>query len=310
MNIFETGLSQVPIGFQGQVAIVTGGGAGLGRAHAWELARRGARVVINDLGGSLGGTGSNTNAALSVAQEIIKAGGQAIANSEDISNPLGAQALVDAAMARFGRVDVLINNAGILRDKTLVKMNPDDFEAVLRVHLLGSAWCCRSAIPAMQANNYGRIVMTTSAAGLYGNYGQTNYAAAKLGIVGLMNSLKHETEKFGIKINAVAPVALTRMTEGLPLNRLLKEALPERVSAAVTYLASDRCTDSGLIVAAGAGYFSSIQIVEGQGVHAGLDNVTAEFVAHNWARITNMQNAKPFNSAMDALSINFGISPE
>lgn len=310
MNLFESELPQVPISFKGQVAIVTGAGAGLGRAHALELARRGAQVVVNDLGGSLGGTGSNAQAALSVVQEIVNAGGQAIANSEDISKPAGAQALVDAAMAAFGRLDVLVNNAGILRDKTLVKMNPDDFEAVLRVHLLGSAWCSRSAIPAMQANSYGRIVMTTSAAGLYGNYGQTNYAAAKLGIVGLMNSLKHETQKFGIKINTVAPVALTRMTEGLPLDRLLQDALPDRVSAAVAYLASDRCTDSGLIVAAGAGYFSSIQVVEGQGVHAGLEQVTAEFVARNWAQITDMQNARPFNSAMDALNSYFGHPPE
>jgi NAD(P)-dependent dehydrogenase (short-subunit alcohol dehydrogenase family) len=185
-------------------------------------------------------------------------------------------------------------------------MAPEDFEAVVRVHLLGSAWCSRAALPVMQAQAYGRIVMTTSAAGLYGNFGQSNYGAAKLAVVGLMNTLKHEGGRFGVKVNTIAPVALTRMTEGLPLAQLIGEASPERVAAGVAWLASEGCEVSGCILSAGAGYFSTVQIVEGLGVHAPADAITPEFVAAHWGRISDMSAARPFDSAVDALMGAFG----
>jgi NAD(P)-dependent dehydrogenase (short-subunit alcohol dehydrogenase family) len=293
------------IGFRGRVAVITGAGGGLGRAHALLLAARGAAVVVNDLGGSLNGGGGDQSAAQKVVAEITAAGGRALANCDDIATPEGAQRLIDAAVQAFGRVDILINNAGILRDKTLVKMDPADFETVVRVHLLGSAWCSRAVWAIMQKQQYGRIVMTTSAAGLYGNFGQSNYGAAKLGIVGLMNTLKHEGAKFGICVNTVAPVAITRMTEDLPFSRMLTEALPERVAAGVAYLASEACDLTGQILSAGAGYFSTVRLVEGKGVHAPAGEVTPEFVAAHWDEIADDSKARSYDSAGDALMAAF-----
>ncbi|MEO8655293.1 MAG: SDR family NAD(P)-dependent oxidoreductase [Ramlibacter sp.] len=293
------------INFQGRVAVITGAGGGLGRAHALLLAARGAAVVVNDLGGSLNGVGGDQSAAQKVAAEITAAGGRALANCDDIATPEGAQRLIDAAVQAFGRVDILINNAGILRDKTLIKMDPADFETVVRVHLLGSAWCSRAVWPVMQKQQYGRIVMTTSAAGLYGNFGQSNYGAAKLGIVGLMNTLKHEGAKFGICVNTVAPVAITRMTEDLPFSRMLTEALPQRVAAGVAYLASETCELTGQILSAGAGYFSTVRVVEGQGMHAPAGEVTPEFVAAHWDEIADESKARSYDSAGDALMAAF-----
>jgi NAD(P)-dependent dehydrogenase (short-subunit alcohol dehydrogenase family) len=289
------------IAFEGRVAVITGAGGGLGRAHALLLAARGAAVVVNDLGGSVNGVGGDASAAQNVVREIEAAGGRALANCDDIATPKGAQRLVEAAVQAFGRLDILINNAGILRDKTLVKMEPADFETVVRVHLLGSAYCSRAAWPIMQQQQYGRIVMTTSAAGLYGNFGQSNYGAAKLGIVGLMNTLKHEGAKFGIRVNTVAPVAITRMTDNLPLARMLADALPDRVAAGVAFLASEACELTGQILSAGAGYFSTVQLVEGKGVHAPAGEATPEFVAAHWAQIADDSHARPYDSATDAL---------
>ena len=289
------------IGFEGRVAVITGAGGGLGRAHALLLAARGAAVVVNDLGGSVNGVGGDASAAQKVVHEIEAAGGRALANRDDIATPEGAQRLVDAAVQAFDRVDILINNAGILRDKTLVKMEPADFETVVRVHLLGSAYCSRAAWPIMQQQQYGRIVMTTSAAGLYGNFGQSNYGAAKLGIVGLMNTLKHEGAKFGIRVNTIAPVALTRMTDNLPFSRMLAEALPDRVAAGVAFLASEACELTGQILSAGAGYFSTVKLIEGKGVHAPAGEVTPEFVAQHWSQIADDSHARPYDSATEAL---------
>ena len=289
------------IGFEGRVAVITGAGGGLGRAHALLLAARGAAVVVNDLGGSVNGVGGDASAAQKVVHEIEAAGGRALANRDDIATPEGAQRLVDAAVQAFDRVDILINNAGILRDKTLVKMEPADFETVVRVHLLGSAYCSRAAWPIMQQQQYGRIVMTTSAAGLYGNFGQSNYGAAKLGIVGLMNTLKHEGAKFGIRVNTIAPVALTRMTDNLPFSRMLAEALPDRVAAGVAFLASEACELTGQILSAGAGYFSTVKLIEGKGVHAPAGEVTPEFVAEHWSQIADDSHARPYDSATEAL---------
>jgi len=290
-----------PIRFDQRVALVTGAGGGLGRAHALELARRGAKVVVNDLGGTVSGVGGDHAAADKVVAEIRAAGFEAVPNHDNIASPEGARRLVQCALDHYGRVDVLINNAGILRDKSLAKMEPADFESVVAVHLLGSAYCSQAVLSAMQGSAYGRIVMTTSAAGLYGNFGQTNYGAAKLGIVGLMNSLKLEAGKYGILVNTVAPVALTRMTEGLPFSAMLQEATPERVTAAVAFMASEACSFSGEIVAAGAGYFARVQMMESQGVHLAGDDISPEGVAAHWAQIADMSRARPFDSASAAL---------
>jgi NAD(P)-dependent dehydrogenase (short-subunit alcohol dehydrogenase family) len=291
-----------PIRFDNRVAVITGAGGGLGRAHALLLAARGAKVVVNDLGGTLNGVGGDSAAADKVVAEIRAAGGEASPNYDNIASPEGARHLIQAAIDAYGRIDVLINNAGILRDKSLAKMDPADFASVVAVHLMGSAYCTQAALGHMQGQAYGRIVMTTSAAGLYGNFGQTNYGAAKLGLVGLMNSLKLEGRKYNILVNTVAPVALTRMTEDLPFAAMIKEASPERVSAAVAFLASEACDFSGEVVAAGAGYFARVQIMEGQGVHLALADVSPEAVAANWDRIADMAGARPFDSAGAALA--------
>ncbi len=300
------------IRFDGRVAVVTGAGSGLGRAHALELARRGARVLVNDPGGDVRGQGGDGGIADRVVNEIRAAGGHAIADHHSVGAPESARRVIETAMDAWGRIDVLVNNAGILRDKTLAKMDPHDFDHVVRVHLGGSAYCTQAALPHMQAAGYGRIVMTTSSAGLYGNFGQTNYAAAKLGIVGLMNALKQESAKFNILVNTVAPVAVTRMTEGLAFANLIEIATPDRVTPAVVFLASDRCTFSGEIIAAGGNYFSRVKLVEGEGVHLPPDETpTAEWVAANWPAIADMSGARPFDSAMAALDAQFrALEPE
>jgi NAD(P)-dependent dehydrogenase (short-subunit alcohol dehydrogenase family) len=299
-----------PIRFDGRVAVVTGAGGGLGRAHALLLAARGAKLVVNDLGGTLDGRGGDDSAASRVVAEIRAAGGEAVPSHDDVADREGARRMVATAVQQFGRLDVLVNNAGILRDKSLSKMDAADFAAVVAVHLLGSAYCSQAALPQMQGQGYGRIVMTTSSAGLYGNFGQTNYAAAKLGIVGLMNALKLECQKYGITVNTVAPVALTRMTENLPFAAMLGQALPERVSAAVAWLASEACTLSGEIVAAGAGYFARVQMMESLGIHLAADAATPEAVAEHWPCIADMTNARPFGSATEALAGAFAKTSE
>jgi NAD(P)-dependent dehydrogenase (short-subunit alcohol dehydrogenase family) len=294
------------IRFDGRVAVVTGAGSGLGRAHALELARRGARVLVNDPGGSVKGEGGDVSVAQRVVQEITAAGGQAVADHHSVATPESARHIIQAAINAWGRLDILVNNAGILRDKTLAKMDMHDFDQVVRVHLGGSAYCTHAALPHMQAGGYGRVVFTTSSAGLYGNFGQTNYGAAKLGLVGLMNALKHETGKYNILVNTVAPVAVTRMTEGLPFADLIEIATPDRVTPAVVFLASDGCTFSGEVVAAGGNYFSRVQLVEGQGVRCPIGvQPSAEWVAEQWARIADMSGARPFDSAMAAMDGQF-----
>ena len=206
--------------FEGKVAIVTGSGGGIGKGYALELAKRGAKVVVNDLGGAVDGSGGSLTAAETVVQEIEANGGEAIANGANVCSQEDVKAMVDAAMEKWGRVDVLINNAGILRDKSFAKMDWDDFVAVVNVHLLGSALCAHTVFPIMKEQEYGRIIMTSSSSGLFGNFGQTNYGAAKMGVVGLMNTLKLEGAKYNIHTNSVAPTATTRMTEPIIIKNL------------------------------------------------------------------------------------------
>lgn len=277
--------------FDGRVAIVTGAGGGLGRAHALELARRGARVVVNDLGATLDGSGGSSAAARAVIDEITAAGGEAIANGSSVADAAGVERLIEETLDAFGRLDILVNNAGILRDRSFGKMSVEEFDSVLDVHLRGAALTTRAAWPAMQARGYGRVVFTTSSSGLYGNFGQANYGAAKLGLVGLLNCLKLEGPKDGIHVNAVAPIATTRMTESLfpaQLHRLFDPAL---VTPAVLLLASQGAPN-GEIVCAGAGHFTRAQMVESRGVTLGAA-ASPEALLAAWNDLVDMRGAEP-----------------
>ena len=278
------------ISFADQVAIVTGAGGGLGRFHALELARRGAKVVINDLGGSMDGSGGSSEAAEAVVAEIKAMGGEAIANGGSVSDRAGAQSMVDDAMNAWGRVDVQINNAGILRDKSFSKMTLDDFEMVVNVHLLGAAYCSHAVWPIMREQNYGRILMTTSPSGLYGNFGQTNYSAAKLGQVGLMNSMKIEGAKNNIHTNSIAPVAATRMTENLMPEEVLEKLGPELVTPAAIFLVSEDAPN-GVILQAQGGQYSLATVVENNGLDLGVE-ASADDVAANYEAIVDMAELK------------------
>jgi NAD(P)-dependent dehydrogenase (short-subunit alcohol dehydrogenase family)/acyl dehydratase/putative sterol carrier protein len=286
------------IRFDGQVAIVTGAGRGLGRAYALELARRGAKVVVNDPGVARDGSGEVTGAvADEVVAEIRAAGGEAVANYDSVTTPEGGERIVQTAIDAFGRVDILINNAGILRDKTFANMTPEMWEAVLAVHLDGAYNVTRPAFLRMREQGYGRIVFTTSAAGLFGNFGQTNYSAAKMGLVGLMNTLKLEGEKYGVKVNTVAPLATTRLTEDVFPPEVQEQLKPEFVVPLVLYLCSDKCTDSGLILNAGGGVYGRAAVLSTPGVRLGDGVPTAEDIRKNWARIDSLEGAKPYPNA-------------
>ena len=280
------------ISFTGKVAIVTGAGGGLGRAHALEFARRGAKVVVNDLGGALDGTGGNSEAAEKVVAEIKAAGGEAIANGASVSDDAGVAHLVKQTIDAFGRIDILVANAGILRDKSFAKMEIKDFEAVVNVHLMGTVKPAKALWQIMKDQQYGRIVVTTSGTGLYGNFGQTNYGAAKLSLVGFMNSLKLEGAKDNIKVNAVCPVAATRMTENLMPPAVIEMLKPEYVSPAVAYLASDDAP-TGMIMSAAAGVFAAAQIVETDGINLG-HTASADDVAAHFGQIADFASAKHY----------------
>lgn len=283
------------IRFDGQVAIVTGSGNGLGRAHALALAERGAKVVVNDLGGARDGTGASSDAANEVVQEIKAAGGEAIANGADVTNYEQVQAMVKQATDAWGRVDILINNAGVLRDKTFQKVELSDFDFVLGVHLMGSVNCTKAVWNTMREQGYGRIVMTTSSSGLYGNFGQTNYGAAKMGVVGLMNTLKLEGDKYNIRINSLAPTAATRMTYELFPENMHAMLEPEFVTPGVLFLVS-KDGPQGQILTAGAGCFARARIVETRGVFLGKDT-TPEMVAENWdGAISDRSNEKAYHA--------------
>ena len=280
------------IRFDGQVVIVTGAGGGLGKSHALDFARRGAKVVVNDLGGTVDGSGGSSAAAEAVVAEIKAAGGEAIADGASVTNDAGVAAMIDRAMSKWGRIDALIANAGILRDKSFAKMELSDFSAVVDVHLMGAVKPIKAMWEILRTQNYGRIVVTTSSSGLYGNFGQSNYGAAKLALVGLMNTLKLEGAKNDIRINAISPVAATRMTDNLMPPEMLAKLAPELVTPGVVYLASKEAP-SGVILTAGAGVFSVAQIVETQGV--GLPaGAGAEDVARAWSHITDPAGAEAY----------------
>jgi NAD(P)-dependent dehydrogenase (short-subunit alcohol dehydrogenase family) len=274
------------IRFDGKVAIVTGAGGGLGRQHALELARRGAKVVINDLGGSMDGSGGSSAAAEAVVAEIKAFGGEAIANGSSVTDDAGVANMVQQAMDAWGRIDILVANAGILRDKTFSKMEMADFEAVMNVHVMGSVKPAKAVWEIMKAQNYGRIVVTTSSTGLYGNFGQSNYGAAKLALIGFMNTLKLEGQKNNIHVNAISPVAATRMTENLMPAEVLAKLKPEYVTPAVVYLVSEEAP-TGVVMTAGAGAFAQARIYETEGVYLGEGGLSVEEIRDNFARITD-----------------------
>lgn len=309
-GIFEYGdIPKDEIRFDDRVAVVTGAGAGLGRAYALELAKRGAKVVVNDLGGAPDGSGKGSSSpAQNVVDQIKKAGGEAVASYDNVASPEGGENIVKTALDAFGTVDILINNAGILRDKSFVKMEPEYWKSVLGVHLYGAYNVTRPAFKIMKEKGYGRIVMTTSAAGLYGNFGQTNYSAAKLAIVGLMNTLKLEGEKYDIKVNTVAPLAASRLTEGIMPPEIFEKGKPEFVMPMTLYLCSELCPVTGNIYNAGLGFFNRAAIFTGPGSVVGGKDVIpdTDAISAKIKQISNLKNAKEYfqlnDQVMDLLT--------
>lgn len=290
---------QQSLSFEGQVAIVTGAGGGLGREHALALARRGAKVLVNDLGGAVDGSGRSVSvsAAQAVVDEIRAFGGEAMANGASVTDFAAVQAMVQQAIDAWGRLDILINNAGILRDKSFAKMELEDFRQVVDVHLMGAVHCCKAVWPIMQAQNYGRIVMTTSSSGLYGNFGQSNYGAAKMALVGLMQTLALEGAKYHIHVNALAPTAATRMTEGLMPEAVLAALKPKAVVPAMLVLAHTSAP-TRTILCAGAGSFEAAHITLTQGVYVGMGEAAPEQLVQQLHAVLDQSNALVPESGM------------
>jgi NAD(P)-dependent dehydrogenase (short-subunit alcohol dehydrogenase family) len=288
------------INLSGRVAIITGAGGGLGREHALLLASRGAKILVNDLGGASDGTGGSISAAQKVVSEIKALGGEAIANGASVTDFAEVEAMVGAALAQWGRVDILINNAGILRDRTFAKMDLADFRAVVEVHLMGAVHCTKAFWDTMRTQKYGRIIMTTSSSGLYGNFGQSNYGAAKMALVGLMQTLGLEGEKYNIRVNCLAPTAATRMLEGLLPQAMLDALTPNRVSPAVLALASE-AAPSRKIICAGAGSFEQAHITLTSGVFIGSGNNSAEQLLARYESIGERSGETvPFSGSVQA----------
>jgi NAD(P)-dependent dehydrogenase (short-subunit alcohol dehydrogenase family) len=277
------------IQFKNKVAIVTGAGGGLGRQHALALAARGARVVVNDLGGARDGTGASGTAAESVAHEIRVTGGEAIANGASVTDEAAVEAMVKQAIDAWGRVDILVNNAGNLRDKTFAKMRMEDFRAVIDVHLMGALNCTKAVWDVMRAQNYGRIVMTTSSSGLYGNFGQANYSAAKMALVGLMQTLALEGGRYDIRVNCLAPTAATRMTEGIMPETMLRLMEPGAATPGLIYLVSDDAPTRA-ILCAGAGSYARAYVTLTPGVFIGAGDGAAEQVAARFDAISDREH--------------------
>jgi NAD(P)-dependent dehydrogenase (short-subunit alcohol dehydrogenase family)/putative sterol carrier protein len=292
------------IRFDGKVAIITGAGAGLGRVYALELAKRGAKVVVNDYGGSRDGAGNGSSTpADKVVEEIRAAGGEAVANYDNVATPEGGEKIVRSAVEAFGGVDILINNAGILRDKSFLKMEPENWQAVLAVHLNGAYHLTRPAFAQMREKGYGRIVMTTSAAGLYGNFGQTNYSSAKMGLVGFMNTLKLEGAKYNIKVNTIAPMAASRLTEDVLPPDMFQQLKPDFIAGIVLYLCSENCAETGEIFNAAAGFYSRAALLTGPGaILSGGEKIpTPEEIRDQWAKIDSLDGARAIDDANTAI---------
>jgi len=279
------------INFEGRVAIVTGAANGLGKSHALSLAKLGAKVVVNDFGGARDGTGGSSEAAEKVVEEIKAAGGEAIANGADVSSEEQVGAMVKQTLDQWGRIDILVNNAGILRDKSFAKMEMSDWDKVVAVHLTGSAICTRAVWPVMREQKYGRVIMTTSTSGLYGNFGQANYGAAKMGVAGLMNTLCLEGEKYDIKVNCVAPTAATRMTEDLMPKEVLALLEPEAITPAVLFLASDQAPNQRIVLA-GAGCYAMVRLMESDGIYLNEEERTPDAIAARFEQLGDMGNAR------------------
>ncbi len=287
--------------FDGRVAIVTGAGGGLGRSHAMLLASRGAKVVVNDLGGGRDGEGKpSSEMANKVVEEIKAAGGEAVADAHGVDTAEGGEAIVKTAMDAFGKVDICIANAGILRDRAFHNITEEDWDKIYAVHVKGSFNVIQPAFRIMRQNNYGRIIVTTSNAGLYGNFGQANYSSAKTALLGFASTLELEGAKYNIKANVIAPVAASRLTEDVMPPPVLEKLKPEFVSPMVAYLCSEECNVSGNIFTAGGGYFGRAAIVEGKG--AILPSPTLEDIRDNFSKIADMTGAEEFTNAFDEVT--------
>ena len=289
------------IDFTGRVAIVTGAGAGLGKDYAIELAKRGAKVVVNDLGGSRDGAGSSDAAANKVVDEIKAAGGEAVPNFDNVATTEGGKNIVQTAIDAFGKLDIVINNAGILRDKTFVNMEPENWDAVLDVHLRGSYCVSRPAFIHMREQGYGRIVMTSSGAGLFGNFGQTNYSAAKTALLGFTNALKLEGAKYNIKVNVIVPSALTRLTEDILPPEMAKAFLVEYITPATLFLCSEQCRDTGAYINAFAGYYSRSAIVTGPGTYFS-EIPSPEQISERWEKIMSLDNTTYYDDINEMMA--------
>lgn len=288
------------IRFEGRVAVVTGAGGGLGRAHALLLASRGAKVVVNDLGGHTDGTGSGKAMADEVVGEIAEAGGEAVANYDSVDSWEGGESIVATAVDAYGKLDILINNAGILRDRSIGKMSEDEYRRVIEIHLNGTWYVTRAAVPHLRANEYGRIIFTSSGAGLWGNFGQTNYSAAKMGVIGMMHALKLEVRKYGVLVNTIAPIAASRLLGSVMSEEAMDALDPKYVSAIVAYLVSEQCAETGGVFLAGGGMFSRAELVGNKGiVIKDKAKITVELVAQHFGEICDMTEARGYFSSAE-----------
>lgn len=288
--------------FDGRVAVVTGAGGGLGRSHALLLASRGAKVVVNDVGSTPDGQGADASMADRVVKEIRDAGGEAVANHDSVDSWAGGEGIVRTALDAFGRIDILINNAGILRDRSMAKMSEAEYRRVMQVHLDGSFFTTRAAFAPMRDQNYGRVIFTSSGAGLWGNYGQTNYSAAKLGVVGMMHAFKLEGQKYNIFANAIAPVAASRLLGSIMSERIMEALDPGYISVLVAWLVSEENRETGMIYSCGGGRYARAAMVENPVVDLSAhETITVETIRDYMPRISDLTTSREYFKSRDHL---------